>query len=148
MPPALFTRSAHHSVPRSPAVPTGAAMPARIATIPIFTSGACARASSGKPPMFAAALLATTPFRNVRLLVIEPPLDMGAAQPQDPQTPSRPGGRAAQDPQPPPAVLRLAGQFRAHQLRACHQPLQLLRRHPARHGDEPAVGNRGALLGR
>jgi len=37
MPPDLLTRSAHHSVPRSPAVPTGAAMPARMARTPIFT---------------------------------------------------------------------------------------------------------------
>ena len=55
MPPALFTRSAHHAVPRSPAVPTGAAMPARIASMPIFTGSegtpflAWARATAGKP---------------------------------------------------------------------------------------------------
>src|SRR5438045_2992813 len=101
MPPALFTRSAHHSVPRSPAAPTGAAIPARIATIPIFTSGACARASSGKPPMFAAALLATTPFRNVRLLVIEPPLDMGAAQHRTPKPTLDMGAAQHRTPKPP-----------------------------------------------
>ena len=37
MPPALFTRSAHHSPPRWPAAPTGAATPARIGMTPIFT---------------------------------------------------------------------------------------------------------------
>src|SRR5205823_2569249 len=37
IPPALFTRSSHHSVERSPAAPTGAAMPARIVSTPIFT---------------------------------------------------------------------------------------------------------------
>src|SRR4051812_8943659 len=69
MPPALFTRSAHHSVPRSPAAPTGAAMPARMAMTPIFTSGACARATSGKPPIVLTAVTAPAPFRNPRLLV-------------------------------------------------------------------------------
>src|SRR5438876_8909714 len=82
MPPALFTRSAHHSVPRSPAVPTGAAMPARIATMPIFTSLACARAISGKPPTLAAAPVAATPFRNVRLVFMRSSLNMGPSDPR------------------------------------------------------------------
>src|SRR5947207_7611148 len=101
MPPALFTRSAHHSVPRRPAVPTGAAMPARIATMPILTSGACARAMSGKAPTFATAPLATTPFRNVRLLVLMQLLLFEVR------------------------FSLLAGQLSAHQLRARHQPLPL-----------------------
>src|SRR5256885_10899638 len=57
MPPALFTRSAHHSVARSPAVPTGAAMPARMATTPSFTGSpwACAGGTSRRSPADAAA---------------------------------------------------------------------------------------------
>src|SRR5439155_22064849 len=102
MPPALFTRSAHHSVPRRPAVPTGAAIPARIATMPILTSGACARALSGKPPTLATAPLATTPFRNVRLLAIaQSPLDMGAAQLRTPKPPLDMGAAQHRTPKPP-----------------------------------------------
>src|SRR5437016_1916088 len=70
MPPALLTRSAHHSVPRSPAVPTGAAMPARIARMPIFTSGACARATSGNPPIALAAATDLLPHLDLRHLAV------------------------------------------------------------------------------
>jgi hypothetical protein len=41
-----------------------------MARTPSFTSGACARVISGQPPALAAAPVAATPFRNVRLLVI------------------------------------------------------------------------------
>jgi len=74
MPPALLTRSAHHSVPRSPAVPTGAAMPARMATTPILTGSvgtpflACARATAGADTAPAAAA-PPTKVRNSRLVV-------------------------------------------------------------------------------
>ena len=74
MPPALFTRSAHHAVPRSPAMPTGAAMPARMAITPIFTGSlgtpflAWARATAGDTTAPAAA--APAAFRNSRLLVV------------------------------------------------------------------------------
>ncbi len=74
MPPALFTRSAHHSVPRRPAAPTGAAMPARMARTPIFTGSdgtpgrAWAPATAGKPTAPAAAAVPAT-LRKSRLLV-------------------------------------------------------------------------------
>ena len=74
MPPARLTRSAHHSVPRSPAVPTGAAMPARMATTPILTGSvgtpffACARATAGADTAPAAAAPPTM-VRNSRLVV-------------------------------------------------------------------------------
>src|SRR5438093_7843983 len=73
MPPDLLTRSVHHSVPRSPAVPTGAAMPARMAMMPIFTGSegtpgrACARATAGNPSAPTAAA-APAVLRNSRLL--------------------------------------------------------------------------------
>src|SRR4029077_18598869 len=74
MPPVLLTRSTHHSVPRRPAVPTGAAIPARMARTPILTGSdgtpgfACARTPAGKPtaPTVAAAPAA---LRNSRLVV-------------------------------------------------------------------------------
>src|SRR5712691_4672621 len=75
MPPDLLVRSVHHSVPRSPAVPTGAAMPARMAMMPILTGSdgtpgrACARARAGKPTAPAAAVTAA-PVRNSRLLLV------------------------------------------------------------------------------
>src|SRR5262245_66029640 len=79
MPPDLFTRSAHHSVPRSPAVPTGAAMPARMARTPIFTGSegtpffACARATAGNPIAAAATADAPAPLTNSRRFMLEPP---------------------------------------------------------------------------
>ncbi len=74
MPPALLVRSTHHSVPRRPAWPTGAAMPARIARMPILTGSdgtpgrAWARTTAGKPIAPAAAAPPAT-FRNCRLVV-------------------------------------------------------------------------------
>src|SRR5262249_13584548 len=68
MPPALFTRSAHHSVDRNPAAPTGAAMPARMASTPSFTGPAvCAKA--GTAPRRAAAAPPIT-ARNCRRVVV------------------------------------------------------------------------------
>src|SRR5437016_4216237 len=55
IPPALFTRSSHHSVERSPAAPTGAAIPARIVSTPIFT-GPPACANTGATPGAATAV--------------------------------------------------------------------------------------------
>src|SRR5262249_26056284 len=78
MPPALFTRSAHHSVPRRPAAPTGAAMPARMARTPILTGSAgtpgrgCADPARGAPTTPAAAA-APPPAPNSPPLVLLPP---------------------------------------------------------------------------
>src|SRR5262249_37932677 len=72
MPPDLFTRSAHHSVPRNPAVPTGAAMPARMARMPILTGSegtpffACARATVGNDGAASTAGEAPAPLMNAR----------------------------------------------------------------------------------
>src|SRR5215472_9087660 len=77
MPPDLFTRSAHHSVPRRPAAPTGAAMPARMASTPIFTGSegtplrACARATAGNPAA-AAVAAAPAPLMNARRSMFMP----------------------------------------------------------------------------
>src|SRR3989442_13296025 len=74
MPPDLLVRSVHHSVPRSPAAPTGAAMPARMARMPILTGSdgtadsACPRATAGKPTAPAAAAPPAI-LRNTRLVV-------------------------------------------------------------------------------
>ena len=74
MPPALLTRSTHHSVPRSPAWPTGAAMPARMARTPTLTGSdgtpglAWPRATAGKPTAPTVAAAPAT-FRNSRLVV-------------------------------------------------------------------------------
>src|SRR5947209_3446086 len=74
MPPALFARSVHHSVARKPAAPTGAAMPARIARMPILTGSAgtpffgCAPPIEGRPMTPPATAAAPAAFRNSRLL--------------------------------------------------------------------------------
>src|SRR5262245_45436414 len=74
MPPDRFTRSAHHSVPRRPACPTGAVTPARLARTPILTGSAgtpgrvCARVRRGRASTPPAARVAPAPLRNSRLV--------------------------------------------------------------------------------
>src|SRR5262245_25065968 len=119
-------RSVHHCVARSPAAPTGAAMPARMARMPILTGSdgtpglACARATAGKPTVPAAAAPPAT-LRNARLVVA-----IGSSL----------------------VVEVLAFQFLARQQGPGHQPLELLERHPPRHGEEAAVGNQRQPFGR
>src|SRR5262245_7092708 len=124
MPPDLLTRSAHHSVPRNPAAPTGAAMPARIARMPILTGSdgtpglACARATAGNPTAPAAAAPPAT-LRNSRLVVaIVSSL-----------------------------VVELALQLLAGQLGTGRESLELLEGDPARHREESTIGNQGQALG-
>src|SRR5262249_50888541 len=119
MPPALFTRSVHHSVARSPAAPTGAAMPARMASTPILTGSdgtpglACARAIAGRPIAPAAAAPPAV-FRNSRLVVaISSPSSLRVG----------------------PRTLELL----PRQRHPCREPLELLEGDPAWHREEAAV---------
>src|SRR6266705_3410671 len=71
IPPALFTRSSHHSVERSPAAPTGAAMPARIVSTPIFTGPpACANTGAASCRTVAAAAPAPMSLSKLRRVVL------------------------------------------------------------------------------
>src|SRR5262245_46820344 len=134
MPPALFTRSAHQTVPRSPAAPTGAAMPARMVSSPIFTGSAgtpfraWARAAAGRA---AAAAAAPAMVRNSRLLVVMGVLLLSSAI-----------RFCSSD-----AIDWSAGQGPACERRARREPLELLRGDPARHREEAAVGHERQPLG-
>src|SRR5438128_1827380 len=71
IPPALFTRSSHHSVERSPAAPTGAAIPARIVSTPIFTGPpACANTGAASRRTVAAAAPAPMSLSKLRRVVL------------------------------------------------------------------------------
>src|SRR5947209_3078354 len=71
IPPALFTRSSHHSVERSPAAPTGAAIPARIVSTPIFTGPpACANTGAASCRTVAAAAPAPMSLSKLRRVVL------------------------------------------------------------------------------
>src|SRR5262245_40672400 len=138
MPPALFTRSAHHSVPRSPAAPTGAAMPARIAITPIFTGSVGtpgrAWARAGRGAATAAAAPAPMVVRKSRLVVamrcsfvFEGLVTALALGPVPRSSAAEPGAR---------------------ELCAGGEAPELLRGHPARHREEPAVRHERELVGR
>src|SRR5512144_429197 len=128
MPPALLTRSTHHSVPRRPAVPTGAAMPARMASTPILTGSdgtpglAWARATAGKPTAPTVAAAPAT-FRKSRLVVaIAFPLVVESRW--------------------------LAAEPLARERHARREALELLECDPARHREEAAVRDQREPLDR
>src|SRR3989442_732124 len=71
IPPALFTRSSHHSVERSPAGPTGAATPAGIVSPPSFAGLlACANTGAASCRTVAAAAPAPMSLRKLRRVVL------------------------------------------------------------------------------
>src|SRR5438445_4454418 len=135
IPPDLFTRSAHHSVARRPAAPTGAATPTRIVRTPILTGPVAWADADGTASRVAAATPAPAlmSFRNrrrevswrviVRLLRSWPRRNIVGARLGQPQPPARETG-------------------------AGDEALELLEGDPARHREEAAIGHGRQALDR